>query len=400
MAFFRLLQFSITLVMGFSLGCNEGSFQGSSPEDPRPSTSNAAADGTEGPQGSFDNEVDGESVTDSEDMMDTFRLKVQKPAEKVDYLFVLDNSCSAEELRLKSQQAMSSLVGQVGILPADAKIATMTTAHGMKGNLKNMGVGYADKGFSSVEPGFLSFYTSGARSALANKKPGLVAKKYPIAGCENEWFSPDETNDAGELCIEAAFQSANTCTNTEAGILAFIQLLDKNKGRSLFRDGSIVNVIFISDTHDPGIRPGANADAIIAQHLPYKDLKAKVEKDNKIAGLKFHTISPSSEAAATCGEGNYGGGSYNILAAASQGKSMGCSGNVDYQGFMKDMVILSKYIDSETFSLSQVAGTISSVKVNGKEVTDYDVDLAANTITVKGLAAGLEGQVEVVYKVK
>ena len=400
MAFFRLLQFSITLVIGFSLGCSEGSFQSSSGEKSPRSASNAAPGGIEGPQGSLDNEVDGESMIESEDVMDTFRLTIQKPVEKVDYLFVLDNSCSAGDLRLKSQQGMSSLVGQPGILPADAKIATMTTAHGMTGDLKKMGAGYAAKIYSSAEPGFLSFYTSKARAALANKNPNIVASKYPIAGCENEWFSPDETNDAGELCIEAAFQSANTCTNTEAGILAFIQLLDKNKGKALFRDGAIVNVIFISDTHDPGINPGADADAIIAQHLPYKDLKTKVEKDNKIAGLKFHTISPSSEADATCGEGIFAGGSYNILADASQGKSIGCSGNIDYEGFMRDMVILSKQVDFETFSLSQEVGTISVVKVNGKEFTDYDVDLAANTITVKGLAAGLEGQVEVIYQVK
>lgn len=115
--------------------------------------------------------------------------------------------------------------------------------------------------------------------------PGYVIH-YPLVGCESKWFAPTQKDGSGNPCIAAAFQSKNSCTGTEAGILAFQQLLEKNKGKSIFRQGAIANVIFVSDTHDPGINPGnKTGQAIIEKHLSFAELKEKVLEDNQTSRL-------------------------------------------------------------------------------------------------------------------
>lgn len=316
------------------------------------------------------------------------------PPNAVDYLFILDNSCSARPLRTGAQEGYSALALIDGILPGDPKIATMTTSHGAFDDLSAPGFKLVDYGQIVFEPGFLDFYHKAARDLFLEKRPESAAK-YPLAGCQDRWFAPTDKDENGELCIKAAFQSENSCTQTEAGLLAFQQLLEKNKGKPIFRSGAIVNVIFVSDTHGPGI-VGADADLLRSHHLSPEALKTQVLKDNNIAGFKVHAIAP--QGGNQCSSEQFGSGIYNDLAAYFGGKVVHCGGEVDYEGFMKDMVTISKVADFAVYKLDTKAKKIIEVSLDGVPTEDYVFDPVANTITFPNIAPGSSVEVDIVYE--
>src|SRR5690606_6279338 len=137
-------------------------------------------------------------------------------------------------------------------------------------------------------------------------------------------------------------------------------------GKRLFRRGAIVNVIFVSDTHDPG-RGGAPAQELIAKIPTYDALVEKVEKDNDLAGLKFHGLVPDKGCTS---EAMYNF-TYHALIDPSGGKKQHPCGLDDYSGFVKDMVENGKMPQKAVFSLSKPAKDILEVNVDGKKVTDF-----------------------------
>lgn len=323
-------------------------------------------------------------------------FKHSTPSAVVDYLFVLDNSCSSGPLMEAVRQGFSALVNLVGVLPEDTKIATMATLHAQFDDLTKKGIGL--KGYDGIEnePGFLDFYHKQARDDFIKLFPNSV-QKYPLVGCENKWFTPTETDENEDLCIRAAFQSQNSCTGTEAGILAFQQLLEKNKGKSIFRESAIANVIFVSDTHDPGINVrNKTGKAIIEKHLSFTDLKKKVLEDNKLLGFKVHAIAPVN--GKKCTSESYNDGSYNKLVEASQGKSVGCSQNIDYVEFMQDMVTESKVADIARYILKYQAVKILSIKVDGVAIEDYNFDKKTNAVLIPNIKPGANVKVDIHYE--
>lgn len=401
-----ILKVILGLSLSLTLGCNDSFFQGSTGKNEafRSGSAVGSEDNTpKGGEGFVDDSEDAiqdnvmlESLVSLYEVKEIFTFDGSVKNE-VDYLFVLDNSCSAETLLENSQKAMLDLVSLPNVLPGEPKIATMTTAHGAFDDLTKLGIGLRSFEYSTIEPGFLSFYNKGARDNFVSQIGSNA--NYELAGCENSWFAPDETNVAGELCIEAAFQTRSKCTGTEAGILAFTQLLEKNEGSPMFRSGANVNVIFISDTHDPGINVDSdNGKAIIERHLPYSEIVKKVADDNLVNSLKFHAVAPA-DVNSTCAE-TYRNGSYNKLVADSGGKSADCSAAVNYSDFMKDMVEISKVPDMATFILSESFDSVVAIKVGGKVVTDYDYNPSTNGITLRNLDFTTVVPVEIVYLAK
>ena len=95
-------------------------------------------------------------------------------------------------------------------------------------------------------------------------------------------------NSSGESCIAAATQSTFSSLGVEAGIHAVEQLFLKHSGQALFRPNALVNIIFVSDTHDPGINSQQLKDA----RASYAELLDLASVDNRIASLKFHALAP------------------------------------------------------------------------------------------------------------
>lgn len=98
----------------------------------------------------------------------------------------------------------------------------------------------------------------------------------------------------GQSCLSAHTQVALQGTGVEAGVVSFDQLVRKTQqdGKRLFREGSLANVIFVSDTHDPGDSYYGLAGAKAA--LPsYASVRQITEMYNPgLKALKFHGIVP------------------------------------------------------------------------------------------------------------
>src|SRR5262249_45377604 len=67
-----------------------------------------------------------------------------------------------------------------------------------------------------------------------------------------------------------------------------------------------VNVVFVSDTHDPGLDPfrkdgsehpkwGRGAAELEASRPHFEELRALVDRDNLVASLRLHAIAPEEE---------------------------------------------------------------------------------------------------------
>ena len=115
--------------------------------------SSPVTDGGDGDDIIIDNPEGGDILTQIS------QFKAVKDTTVVDYLFIIDNSCSAGTLRDSSQKAMADTVKIEGLLPGSPLIATMTTSHGDKNDLSKRGPEMRGHDYIELEPGWLGFYT-------------------------------------------------------------------------------------------------------------------------------------------------------------------------------------------------------------------------------------------------
>lgn len=289
-----------------------------------------------------------------------FQFGGDSKSELVDYVVVLDNSCSMEGIGEKVASGFLSLATSAQ-LPAKAKIAVMSTMHADPSNLNRTGIGIRRYTGIDDEPGFLDFVDRAAIENYRKSSPNN-AHKWALNGCENKWMSASDLDGNGQSCVVAATQSTNYCVGAEAGVRAFDQLIDKHANNSLFRRASVLNVIFVSDTHDPGTTVNA------LQSVPsYKNLVSKTLSKHNLAGIKFHAIAPSAPCTF---EGSHEQ-SYYKLAKESEGLTEDPCKFTDYDDFMADMADISGEASLPVFSVSKPIKKIHSVRVNNQEVTDF-----------------------------
>jgi hypothetical protein len=194
----------------------------------------------------------------------------------------------------------------------------------------------------------------------------------------------------GNYCLTAALQSTYSAVGAEAGILAYEQLLLKNADEPVFRQGSLVNVIFVSDTH----HPGRNVQELIDSTKTFQELKQLTEQANEVAGLKFHAIAPAEKCT---GERLYDR-SYYTLVDASQGTNGDSCTLTDYSNFMETMVKASQEAES-VFALEKPATKIYQVRVNDEVITEYELSDEADEIRINGLDPKEPVEITVIYSV-
>lgn len=347
--------------------------------------------------------------------------EVQKAAEAppIDILFVLDESCSMQTIANNVRDGFASLTN--GAFPDDTQ---MGVTYMSPAALDSMGQPIFNTPWKTGNvvpsfPGFLRLITEATQTEYTTQFPAN-ARYFPKKACANEWFHPSDKNARGEACLDAAVQLGNWCTGAETGLVAFEQLLLKSTlgGKRLFREGAFANVIFVSDTHEPGDNyfglPAAPEGmknfedilGVVAQNSPgVASLKLSgivplpVVGDPIYSNLNVIGAIPQNAAEAKIGNELFHEYSYlNIISQAGGVASHAKSSN--WRGVAQSLVDSSNKTGTIFVELTQTPDKVFFVLINGEVVPKHLIKIskANKSLIIKkpGLdATGLK--IEVFY---
>jgi hypothetical protein len=227
-----------------------------------------------------------------------FTVETVTTTNQTDILFVVDESASMSAVLTPLRQGFESLAS--GAFPANARMAVTNMAPAFYLDPVNRTLDLTRSFYNNStsepftqQPGFISLITRASINSFKTAQP-TKASRFPLAGCDSAWFLPTEKNADNINCLTAHTQIALLGTGVEAGVITLDQLVNRHRttGTRLFREGSLVNVIFVSDTHEPGAtyfgRPGAPAEM-----FSYQSVTDNINTGNPgILGVKFHGIVP------------------------------------------------------------------------------------------------------------
>ena len=154
-------------------------------------------------------------------------------------------------------------------------------------------------------------------------------------------------------------QLSLTRVGAEAGLIALHQWLKKTAGEARFRPGAAVNVVFISDTHDPGM---SAADLEVLQPT-VSELLDLVEEDETVASFRLHAIAPETE----CSE-SFTTQSYFQAAEATGGVTADICTATDYASIISEIAQTGALTQAPVFALGYAADTVHSVTLDGAPV--------------------------------
>ena len=308
------------------------------------------------------------------------------PDPLVDYLIVLDNSSSMDRFIKKVNKSFLELVPQTDLFSKNSRLAVMTTMLAEGEGYDQ--VHYTHKKYQGIneEPGFLDFVNRDSIQKFRSLRNSR-AFRFPLDGCQEKWFKPEQKDEQGNYCISAALQVAGTSLIAEAGINAFEQLIRKHK-KQIFRKNAYVHVIFVSDTHDPGMK----SPELSASIKDYETLRKLTLSRNKIADLRFHGITPHQKCA---NEGTWDY-SYNKLISDSGGMGLDLCVADDYSDFFREMIIANKNPEP-AFSLQTPVQRVSEVTVDGRKTSQYQVDYQTGRIKIPSLKSNRKSKIRVKY---
>lgn len=226
-----------------------------------------------------------------------FRADTSTVLSQSDILFVVDESASMGSVLATFQAGFASLSSAV--YPQDTMMAVTNMAPAYYTDVASYTMDLTNSFYKTAatqiftqQPGFLQLITGSSISSFISANSSYTGK-FPLKGC-SAWFKPTDNNVDGQSCLNAHTQVGLIATGVEAGIVSLDQLVRRNgaAGKALFRPGSLVNIVFVSDTHDPGAnyygRPGAPAA------LPdYNAVTQTLMNYNPgIRGVKYNAIAP------------------------------------------------------------------------------------------------------------
>jgi len=313
---------------------------------------------------------------------DLFEIESDLRTPIVDFLFVVDNSTSMGRIRDLVRSGLVSLYDE-DAFPADARIAVMSTIPANPSDLTQLHPRVNDQGGQVNEPGFLRLVDAEGIDRFRAKSPEL-GEAFRFDGCENAWFTPWEENDEGVPCMVAHTQISRTPVRVEAGLSAFQQFLQKRDGQSTFREGAAVHVIFVSDTHSPGLAGGANRvekTGLEVDPITYRDLHTLVSADNLVGTFKVHAIAPATECVE---EWAHLGPRYFNVADASGGSTLDICTAEDYAPFIRELVEDSDVIEAAILSLGRPSAAVHQVLLDGVSVP-FEVVGNGAAVRVNGL---------------
>ena len=320
------------------------------------------------------------------------------PNPEVDYLFVIDNSVSMNRILDQVNKGFKSILEEEGIFSNNSRVAVMNTMIGQLpregGVLTTPSAHVRTYPGIDLEPGFLSLVDEQSYLEYINSPdvPQDLKNKWPLKACQNAWFNPTALHEDGHFCFEAATQISATALIIEAGIKAFEQLLDRNLDTPIFRDDAIVNVIFVSDTHDPGVSMDQD---YLNSLLNYQEFFDKLVAIQPIKDLKFHAIAPQSSN--NCSSEQLWDESYFDLSLSSNGQVGDACFLDDYRDLMKQMIVNGR-VATPSFKLDKDIIEIISVKVDGAETISYEFDQDTQTLSLYTLNPFIPVDISVTIK--
>lgn len=370
--------FSLSLLLGL-VACSDTGFQGGS-----------------NPKNSGSNRNTGAEATALKETKSVFSFGPKSAM--ADFLFIFDNSGSMNQSLDQLRLGFASLEG--ARWPADSRIAVMTTLPGDPKNLNEIHPNVNKYPNINLDPGFLNLVSEAARKKFI-EAPGTTSRGkqgFSEEMCAEEWFKPTDVSPQGRPCLSVAIQSPFEGVGVEAGLVALSQILKKRP--NLFRSKTNVNVVFISDTQDPG----DNAPAVQAIRPTYAELKPLIESNSTVTGIKLHGITPSENC--QTGEGRPSaqagrGLPYQDAIKASGGMWLDyCEGpaiRTNYKPVAEQ--ILAAATPEPVFLLPNAAASIARVLVAGSVYPSSQFVLSEDkkSVRLSGLNLNQDVQIEIFY---
>jgi len=330
-------------------------------------------------------------VVEDDTIDETFEIDTQEAAPVADYLFVVDSSVSMAGIIRDVRQGLTA-IGVDGF-PEGTKIAVMTTTPAALDGSGEPFPGVVDIEEARIDPGFQQLIDG---ESLVTWKNERKAARYTNEGCNGGWFAPDDRNDLGVPCVLAITAVPLYAANAEAGLVAVKQLLLARGSEPLFRDGAAANIIFISDTHDPGLGRGKMREKLIRFRPDYRELSTLVNDANVVSSLKVHAIAPMTECVQ--GESWKGiGTSYFDVAKASGGVIVDVCTADDYSAVLTDMTDVGARPTHGVFTLENKAAEVLGVEVDGQAV-GFSVKRDGKVIKLDAKLPASKSSVKVSYR--
>jgi hypothetical protein len=296
--------------------------------------------------------------------VEEFRFGRSEQTVVADFLFVVDNSSSMENVIERVRRGFAALAKD-NPFPAKSRIAVMGTLPGKEFDRARPHRAVRSASKLAHDPGFLSLIDA-ERVGLYRVLMPEIADQFAIDGCASAWFKPTDVNSAGVPCIVAHTQTGMQDVRVEAGLTALKQMLLRDGDEPLFRPGAAVNVIFVSDTHDPGANPNKQDILELVQMRPdYAELKALLEKNSTVASFRLHAIAPKSQCSENWREI---GPVYFDAVDASGGKGLDVCTSEDYAQLIRDIAQTGSVPTRAVFPLGKRAEDVEFVEVDGVDV--------------------------------
>lgn len=308
--------------------------------------------------------------------LETFEFGGSARSEVVDVLFVLDNSSSMRAVRTRVQAGFLAL--SADSFPAESRVAVMSTLPADPSDFTRPHPAVSRKRDARADPGFLKLVSDKSIANFIEVRPNR-AHRFPLTGC-SEWFAPGATNVSGAPCLLAHTQSSDGSYGAEAGLTALAQLLQSRDGKRTFRPGAAVNIIFVSDTHDPGVGSKRPEATLLEQMRPEaRPLVDLLLKDNPVSSVRFHAIAPASE----CVEPWLPFGPvYTEAAEATGGVALDMCEAESYRPIFESVLDIGTRPTRPVFALGTTAEEVDEVVVDGVPVP-WTLDEAKQVLTVE-----------------
>lgn len=316
------------------------------------------------------------------------------PIPVADYLFVIDESVSMRHVMRHVRKGFASL-RRKDVFPTGARVAVLYTTPADPTDLSAPYPAQTRVGADTLVPGFLDLVDGPRIAAYVAAAPKKYAARFKHPGC-TAWFAPTDKNAEGTSCLQAALQVPLLPGRFEAGLVALDQWLDKSAGTPRFRSGAAVNVVFVSDTHDPGAdvdqdraHPEAAAD-LVAERPDLGQLRARVTEP--ISAFRIHAIAPRG----FCGE-RWDEASYFDVADDAGGVEADVCTTDDYRPILQQIGLEGSVRQSAVIRLGYPAVGIDAVTVGDHTVEWTPTDDPQAIKLTAGLPATVE-RLRVAYR--
>ncbi len=287
------------------------------------------------------------------------------PTPAVDYLFVIDDSVSMKAILGRFRRGMRHL-GRPGVFPSRSRLAVLNTTPADPTDPTRAHPMVRQNTEADLLPGFQHLVDAEGIAMYVADAPEKMQKRFSMPGCD-AWFGPNDRNADQVSCLRAHSQLGLVPGRAEAGLVALAQWMEAMEAadQPQFRAGAAVNVIFVSDTHDPGLHASL-LDQPLGQDL--LSLQPSVEDlldrlNVPVASFRLHAIAPESE----CGE-KWTDPSYHRAAKASGGVTADVCTLRDYRPVIEQIVHTGARTDQSVVRLGRLPSEIESVELNHKPV--------------------------------